>query len=415
VALSFGSLFAGVGGADLGLEAAGMVCSWQVENDPACQQVLEYHWPDVPRYGDICDVNGADLEPVDVIFYGFPCQDLSVAGQRAGLDGDRSVLFFEAMRIIREMREATDGKFPKWTIAENVVGLLNADKGDAMGRCLDTLAEAGALVSEWCVLDAQFLGVPQRRRRVFVASCFDPAIAEQCPDPIFAIAESSVGNPPQIDTPRQTPSTTAGASTERQSDDDGLICVSATPMQDGNRYQGQNGIGVGKPNAPMYSLTTIDEHAVAVEVVDPTAFVKSRRARSDTDYETWIEEAPAPTLNEFEYSDVRTTVAVVSGECYGFDSTFSAQSRVHDNLSPPVKVGSGLGISSPPAVMTPTLCVRRLTPLECERLQGWPDDHTRWRADGKEQKDSPRYKQIGNGVASPVAEWVGRRIIQAST
>ena len=409
---TFGSLFAGVGGADLGLEAAGMTCGWQVENDNSCIQILEHHWPDVPRFRDIEEVNGADLPPVDLIFYGFPCQDLSVAGRRAGLDGERSGLFFEAIRIITEMREATNGQYPRWAVAENVAGLLNADKGDAMGRCLDTLAESGALVSEWCLLDAQYLGVPQRRRRVFLASCFDPAIAGNCPELIFPVAESGVGNPPQIDTPRQVPSPTSGASTDGSRHGNG-VNSSAVPMQDGTKYQGQNGIGVGKPDAPMYTLTSADQHAVAISD-NGTPFVKSRRARSDTDHESWIEDAPANSVNQFEFSDVRTTTTVVSSECLGFDSTFSAQSRVHEDVSPPVKVGSSLGIASPPAVMTPALRVRRLTPLECERLQGWPDNHTLMRSDGKEQKDSPRYKQIGNGVAAPVAEWVGRQIINAS-
>lgn len=193
--LTFGSLFAGVGGFDLGFEAAGYRCGFQVEWDAHCQQVLAHHWPDVPRWGDVSTVSGYDLPPVDVITYGFPCQDLSVAGKRAGLDGQRSHLFFEAVRIIREMREATDGRYPTWAVAENVAGLLNADGGSAMARVLDELAEAGALVIEWATLDAQWFGVPQRRRRVFVAACLDPRVAERCPDPLFPVGESGIGNP----------------------------------------------------------------------------------------------------------------------------------------------------------------------------------------------------------------------------
>jgi len=153
---TFGSLFAGVGGFDLGFEQAGYDCRFQVEWDKNCQQTLAYHWPDVPRWGDVSEVNGADLPPADVITYGFPCQDLSVAGARAGLDGDRSNLFFQAVRIIKEMRAATNGRYPTFAVAENVPGLLNADGGSAMARVLDALAEAGALVIEWCVLDAQW-------------------------------------------------------------------------------------------------------------------------------------------------------------------------------------------------------------------------------------------------------------------
>ena len=214
--LTHGSLFSGVGGFDLGFEAAGYDCKFQVEWDKHCQQVLAHRWPDVPRWGDVSEVNGADLPPADVITYGFPCQDLSVAGKRAGLDGDRSNLFFQAVRIITEMREATNGMAPTFAVAENVVGLLNADGGSAMARCLDALAEAGAVAIEWCVLDAQWFGVPQRRRRVFVAACFDSATAGRCRDPLFPVGESCARNPSESNETRQeVTSTLAGGSGSR--------------------------------------------------------------------------------------------------------------------------------------------------------------------------------------------------------
>jgi DNA (cytosine-5)-methyltransferase 1 len=172
--ITYGSLFSGVGGFDLGCDHAGWRCEWQVEKDEQCREVLEHHWPGLDRYDDVRTVDGATLTPVDVITYGFPCQDLSVAGKRAGLDGERTGLFFETIRIIREMREATHGAYPAVAIAENVVGLLTADGGAAMGRCLDALAELGSVAVEWRVLDARYFGVPQRRRRVFLVACFNP-------------------------------------------------------------------------------------------------------------------------------------------------------------------------------------------------------------------------------------------------
>ena len=337
MALSFGSLFAGVGGADLGFEAAGMMCSWQVENDPACQQILERHWPGITRFGAIEDVNGADIPPVDVIFYGFPCQDLSVAGHRAGLDGDRSILFFEVMRIIREMKEATDGNFPKWAIAENVVGLLSADGGDAMGRCLDTLAETGALVIEWCVLDARFFGVPQRRRRVFIASCFDPSIAERCPAEIFSLAPSKSGHPPTISTPKQATAPIPRKGLEGSRLSDGL---------------------------------TSTEYVVG-----------TYRLKGFGDYAEDVVASPV-LARDYKYaSDLVTELSV--------DTTTGAPDFA-------------------------SVRIRGMTPLEAERMQGWPDNHTRWLTDDVEQHDTPRFKQIGNGVASPVAEWVARQIIRGS-
>jgi len=212
--LTFGSLFAGVGGFDLGMEAAGWECAWQVEWDDKCQQVLRYHWPTVPKYGDVSTVNGNELAPVTCITFGSPCQDLSVAGKRAGLDGNRSGLFFEAIRIIKEMRDATRSVYPRWAIWENVVGALSSNRGHDFAAVLDSLAEAGAVAIEWAVLDAQYFGVPQRRRRVFVIACFDPAAAERCPDPLLPVAESL----PRDFATRRTARKTAAAGAARRAD-----------------------------------------------------------------------------------------------------------------------------------------------------------------------------------------------------
>lgn len=209
--MRFGSLFAGVGGFDLGLEAAGWECGWQVEWDPHCQQTLAHHWPTVPRWGDVATVNGADLPPVDVITFGSPCQDLSVAGKRAGLEGSRSGLFFEATRIIKEMRDATAGTFPRWAIWENVVGALSSRGGDDFEAVLKEMAGLGPSFIEWAVLDAQFFGVPQRRRRVFVIACFDPAIAERSGTQILAVGESRARNPSKSKSSRETSTGTFAA------------------------------------------------------------------------------------------------------------------------------------------------------------------------------------------------------------
>ena len=335
--LTFGSLFAGVGGADLGFEAAGMTCGFQVEKDPECQSVLDFHWPDVPLYGDITEISGADLPPVDVIVYGFPCQDLSIAGARAGLDGERSVLFFEAIRIISEMLEATDGKFPKWAVAENVIGLLSADEGEAMARCLETLAEAGALVSEWCVLDAQFFGVPQRRRRVFLASVFDPSIAENCPIEIFPLAPSKSGNPPTSITPKQATPPIAREGSQ------------------GSRFK--DGVTDTEFSVETFRLRAFGDYVE--DVVASPVLSRDYKYASDLVSEIEID----PDTGEPDFTSVR---------------------------------------------------IRGMTALECERMQGWPDNHTRWIADGVEQHETPRMKQIGNGVAAPVAEWIARQIMKAS-
>ena len=193
--MKFGSLFAGVGGFDLGLEAAGWTCAWQVEWDKHCQQVLGHHWPDVPKWWDVSDVNGTELPPVDVITFGSPCQDLSVAGKRAGLEGSRSNLFFEATRIIKEMRDATRNTFPRWAIWENVPGAFNSRNGDDFEAVIQEMANLGGHHIEWHCVDAQFFGVPQRRRRVFVIACFDSAILSRGGREVLPVGEGRRRNP----------------------------------------------------------------------------------------------------------------------------------------------------------------------------------------------------------------------------
>jgi DNA (cytosine-5)-methyltransferase 1 len=192
------SLFSGVGGFDMGLENAGMETVFQCEWDKHANTILHKHWPTVPKWDDVSTLTGehilAHAPVIDVVAWGSPCQDLSVAGKRAGLEGGRSNLFHEGIRIIKELRKETNGQYPRISIWENVVGALNSNRGADFGVILDEMAEAGALVIEWAVLDAQYFGVPQRRRRVFVVAIFDPAIVNICPDPLLPISESLPGH-----------------------------------------------------------------------------------------------------------------------------------------------------------------------------------------------------------------------------
>ena len=159
--LSFGSLFAGIGGFDLGFERAGMVCKWQVEIDDYANRVLAKHWPNVHRERDIREVGRHNLEPVDVICGGFPCQDISYAGLGAGLDGERSGLFFEAIRVVRELR-------PRFVVLENVAALLTR----GLDRVCGTLAEIG-YDGEWHCISAAAVGAPHIRDRVFIVANAD--------------------------------------------------------------------------------------------------------------------------------------------------------------------------------------------------------------------------------------------------
>lgn len=160
--MTFGSLFAGIGGLDLGLERAGLECRWQVEVDPFCRSILARHWPGVRRHDDVRTFppGGGDWA-VDVVVGGFPCQDVSFAGKGAGLDGMRSGLWFEYSRIIRDLR-------PRLVLVENVPGLFVR----GFDRVLGTLASLG-YDAEWSLVSAAAVGLPQARDRVFIVAYRD--------------------------------------------------------------------------------------------------------------------------------------------------------------------------------------------------------------------------------------------------
>jgi DNA (cytosine-5)-methyltransferase 1 len=316
--MKFGSLFSGVGGFDLGLRDAGWECVWQVEKDEHCQQVLKYHWPEASLYGDIQDVKGQDLEPVEAICFGSPCQDLSISGRKAGIDGDNSKMFFEAVRVIGEMRESTRGTFPRWIIWENVIGALSSQNGEDFERVLQEMDLLGAALIEWAVLDAQYFGLPQRRKRVFLIACFDPQEAARCR--------------PQI-----------------------------LPVPKGNRrYLAPS--GVRNTGDPKYSQGFYGEG------------IKSALER--------------------------VTLGCITANIYHRNSVSSqALSQGHVVVQ---ELPNGDTI------------VRKLTPEECELAMGWPEGYTSHRADRRRNSMERRYQMIGNGVASPVATWVARKVDEAT-
>lgn len=191
--MRFVSLFAGVGGFDLGFEHAGMTCVGQVEIDKHARAVLDRHWPDVPKHDDVttarewadeCGLVGA----VDIVAGGFPCQDVSVAGKRAGLAGERTGLFWDALAFAAHVQAG-------WIVLENVPGLLSSNKGRDFGVVVTALADAGYRHVEWRVLDSQFFGVPQRRRRVFVVASRHSAAGRT--RPVLVEPEGLRWHPPQ--------------------------------------------------------------------------------------------------------------------------------------------------------------------------------------------------------------------------
>lgn len=156
--MTFGSLFSGIGGMDLGLERAGMECRWQVEIDPFCQRVLEKHWPKVKRYGDISGVDAENLQRVDVIAGGFPCQDVSDAGFCAGLSGSRSSLWGEMLRCVCVVR-------PAFVLVENVAALSHRGLAEVLG----CFSEVG-YDAEWDCIPAMAFGARHFRNRLFIVA-----------------------------------------------------------------------------------------------------------------------------------------------------------------------------------------------------------------------------------------------------
>ena len=535
---TYGSLFAGVGGIDIGFDKANWDCKFQVEWDKHCQQTLAYHWPDVPRWGDVSDVNGAEIPPVDLITFGSPCQDLSLAGKRAGLmNGSRSNLFFEATRIIKEMRNATGNVFPKWAIWENVPGAFSSNNGDDLEAVIQEMVDIGGHHIEWHCVDAQFFGVPQRRRRVFVIACFDSAILNRGGKEILPISEGRRRNStPRIKTRKDssTPLATSFGTCSKPDDIEPLL-IDGTRVDDVRIYEspvqtlkarmgtGGNNVPIiatddspilmrqreGKPGGgkgPLLSETSLtlaggnDQvlfqpselpigfshtqgldaqpseiafptlrvggagHAVAYT---PSSFASYQEGigtlranggdlgggseslivhpdiaptlRSGGDggvpssrgEHLVVEAIPIDTRNALRDPDKYDAVnrqglgigkdgepshtitgSFIPGVATGEHLAVEAYDEYNDSLGGNIHQALRAGTKQSTGVLA-DMVVRRLTPIECERLMGWPDNHTLYRADGTLNSDTTRYKMCGNGVASPVAEFIAKHLYDA--
>ena len=192
--ITLGSLFSGSGGFEFAGSLVGIKPIWNAEIEKFPRAVTDVRFPDVKQLGDVTQINGAEIEPVDIITFGSPCQDLSIAGKQAGIiDGSRSSLFFQAIRIIKEMRKATDNKYPKFAVWENVRGALSSNKGDDFYEVMQAFAsvcepeisiprpkkweksgwmDGNGWSVAWRLYDAQYWGVPQRRKRIYCIADF---------------------------------------------------------------------------------------------------------------------------------------------------------------------------------------------------------------------------------------------------
>ncbi len=343
-----------------------MKCVWQVENDARCQSILTRHWPHVTRHGNVNDFTPpANTVRPFLLCGGFPCQDLSVAGNRAGLAGQRSGLFFRFIELLGMCP-------PRWVLIENVPGLLSSNKGRDMGIVLGALAKLGYGFA-YRVLDAQWVGVPQRRRRVFIVGCLGDW--RRAAEVLFE-SESLPWDSP--------PSREAGSKVAH--------CLARGACGSSGRVD---------PNGEDYVISnTITGARDRGAHFEETLVIDTTQLTSPGNYSN-------PQLGDPCHPLAAGQHPPAVFQCHG--SNVGPMGTLRSGNS---NVTGGVPFV---ACRTSGLRIRRLTPRECERLQGFPDDWTRWDADGKELKDGPRYRMLGNAVVPQVAEWIGRRIVVADT
>lgn len=430
------SLFAGIGGFDLAMERAGINVVATVEWDKHAQGVLARRFPNSKLYGDITGVTGEQLisagfDPANgIITGGFPCQDLSVAGRRAGLTGSRSGLFWEICRLLDETKAQS-------FILENVPGLLSSNEGRDMGTVIRALEERGYSLA-WRVLDAQHFGVAQRRRRVFIIGHLGNDW--RTPAEILAIAESSARYSEQSNTKRKETSGIIGdgIADDRRAGNFELYdfpkesispTLNARRAHDTMTYQEvarMQGFGDYQMDEIAGSLKARDHKDATDLVIDPTFFYANRtenlRIQGDVINTLTARMGTGggntPMVHAIQNTVIgRKDTSGPQGKGYGneedpmftLDTTSPHAIAFHMTQTPVSgEISPTIGSSPGGMGMINRSVVRRLTPIECERLQGFPDNWT------EGQADSHRYKQLGNAVAVPVVEWIIRRFITAT-
>lgn len=480
--LTLGSLFDGAGTFPFAAQQCGVKAVWASEIESFPVEVTKKRFPEMRHLGDINKVNGAEIEPVDIITFGSPCQDLSVAGKRAGLDGERSGLFMEAVRIIKEMRCSTNGKYPAIAVWENVPGAFSSNKGEDFRTVLEELCkikgsdtvipqppkrggrnawnDAGLILGDgfsiaWRVLDAQFWGVPQRRRRIFLVADF----RGQCAGKILfereglsrSFAESreslkgftrslahcssskvwdSRGNGNGNIAP-----TITGDHNNRITDYTALCVitgadlynqalteeVSMTLCAGRNDCQKvpcvifaksdsscnemlamatqQGGAEIGKDLCPTVTAaagTSGNNQPVFCYALDRSSFNQGMNAQFDIGID--------------DKGIAHTLVAKGPGAiAYGVPLGFRPENtRLYEEVSSTICNGTNPGHHQGVLILDRVgIELRRATPTECGRLQGMPD----WWCEDVPHSDSAEYKMWGNGMALPCVLYVMENVV----
>jgi DNA (cytosine-5)-methyltransferase 1 len=345
----YGSVCSGIEAATAAWHPLGWTASFFSEIEPFPRAVLTHHYPKVPLHGDFTTIQAGQYQPIDLLVGGTPCQSFSIAGLRGGLDDDRGNLALEYLRLADRLR-------PRWLVWENVPGVLSSNGGRDFGAILGGMVELGYGVS-YRVLDAQFFGLAQRRRRVFVVGYSGDWRRAAA---VLFERESLSGHP----APRRKAGPPVAALTAN-----GVGTCGADDNQAQAGHLISQAFGGGNRSGPLDVTATL------------TATLTARGHKCDFEVETFIAEQVC-------FGDVARTLS------HRYDGSPCDDRR--------------------PDIVAQSHAVRRLTPTECERLQGFPYGFTDipWR--GKPTApDGPRYKALGNSMAVPCMAWIGRRIQMA--
>lgn len=410
-ALTVASLFSGIGLIDLGFRRAGIQTRLLCESDPAARTVLARHFPGVPIHPDVRELTADDLHAAGdpdttILTAGFPCQDLSLAGARRGMDREsdtRSALYWEVDRLLDEFR-------PRWIVLENVPGLLSSRGGRDMGAVLGSLAHRGYGFS-WRVLDAQHFGVAQRRRRVVIVG----HLGVPWGAPAQVLLEPDSGSR-DLAPSGKARAGTAGRSARRF----GVPRIAGTLTAHHGRLDADSA-AAGHFVVSQPSIGTLTASQGGPDASDAAA---GHLVVCATGTRTHALTAEGHDASEDGTGRGTPVVAIAQNQRgeIALSRTMSALStgggkpgQGYPLIAATLTAGTSRpGVSAPGRrqeddfnlVAFHLTQVRRLTPLECERLQGAPDGWT------VGQSDSARYKQIGNSVAEPVFNWVASRLAE---
>jgi DNA (cytosine-5)-methyltransferase 1 len=404
------SLFSGIEAATVAWAPLGWECAAVSEIDPFCCALLGHHYPHVPNLGDVTKISRSQIEglgPIDLVVFGSPCQDLSIAGKRAGIHGKRSGLFFAAMHVVRW----SGARFALW---ENVPGAFSSNGGRDFAAVVGEMvgvepdvprrgwSNSGVALGpdgllEWCVLDAQFFGIPQRRRRIFALRDSGNWAGRPA---ILLEPESLRGNPPAgRKAKEEVAGTLGGGAGERGWCDDpdragAFVAMSLNAKGGSGRLDGES--------------ETFVTHALRGEGFDASEDGTGRGtplvAFTAKDYAADAGQL-APTLRAMPHAASHANGGGQVAVCVQ-----EGQTGVREYATAGTVRSDAPGTQPGGSLIWQRMAVRRLLPVECERLQGLADNYTLIPYRGKPASDGPRYRAIGNAMAVPVMRWIGWRI-----